>query len=177
MLKMRFNPHYVIDLEPVGDDVFFYTEGWSMQVTFTRDETGAPVHAEVRFDDDDPGGTLIRETTVPWRPSKNELAEFAGRYRSDHLDFDWTTLLDESGRLIIRRSTTADTIAEPDGKDQFHLRLESYPGIAFDAWMLFHRDSEQRITHFTVWARRLMHHRFDRVEACAPIERPHESGR
>jgi CubicO group peptidase (beta-lactamase class C family) len=163
VLKMRYSGSYVIDLIPVGKDVFYYNEGWSMQITFSHSANDALMKAEVRFDDGDPGGTLIKDTSVLWKPSKQELAAFAGKYYSKHLDFYWTLELNEEGKLIIKRPTVADTIIEPDGVNQFLIKIETYPGIPSDAWILFHKNEKGNITHFTVWDLRLMHHRFDRI--------------
>ena len=162
-LKMRYSGSYVIDLIPVGKDVFYYTEGWGMQVKFIRSPNGAPTKVEVRFDDGDPGGTLIKDTSAIWQPSKEELVKFTGKYYSKHLDFYWMLELNEEGKLVIKRPTIADTVIEPDGLNQFLIKIDKYPGIPFDAWILFHKDEKDRITHFTVWHPRLMHHRFDRI--------------
>ncbi len=163
MLKMRYSGSYVVNLIPVGKDIFYYTEGWGMQVKFIRSPNGAPTKVEVRFDDGDPGGTLIKDTSALWKPSKQELAAFAGKYYSKHLDFYWTLELNEEGKLVIKRPTIPDTVVEPDGLNQFLIKIDKYPGIPFDAWILFHKNDKGNITHFTVWQTRLMHHRFDRI--------------
>jgi CubicO group peptidase (beta-lactamase class C family) len=163
ILKMRYSGSYVVDLIPVGKDIFYYTEGWGMQVKFIHSPNDAPIKVEVRFDDGDPGGTLIKDTSVLWTPSKQELAAFTGKYYSKHLDFYWTLELNEEGKLVVKRPTIADTVIEPDSLNQFHIKIEKYPGIPFDAWILFHKNEKGNITHFTVWHPRLMHHRFDRI--------------
>jgi hypothetical protein len=65
--------------------------------------------------------------------------------------------------LVIKRPTVADTVIEAESINQFQLKIEQYPDSGFDAWILFHKDQNGNITHFTVWFPRMMHHRFDRI--------------
>lgn len=165
VLKLRYRPNYLIDLIPVGKDVFYFNDGFGMQIKFSRNAGGTPDKVEVQFDDGFPGVTMVKDTIVSWQPSKAELTAFTGKYYSRHLDFYWTVELNKEGKLIIKRPTIADTVIEADGLNQFHFKIESYPGVSSDAWVLFHKNQKGRITHLTVWSQRNMHHRFDRIGA------------
>ena len=81
------------------------------------------------------------------------------------MDYYWTLELNEKGNIVVRRPTIADTELEPETKDQFILRIQTYEfATPDDARILFHKDVNGLITHFTVWHPRLMHHRFDKVK-------------
>ncbi len=107
---------------------------------------------------------LVKDASEVWQPSKETLGAFVGKYYSKHLDFYWTVELNDAGKLVIKRPTIADKVAEPDGLNQFRFFTEGSMDGGYDAWMLFHKDEKGNITHFTVWHPRLMHHRFDRIE-------------
>lgn len=108
---------------------------------------------------------FIKDNSVVWNPSKEELEKFTGKYYSKHLDYYWTLELNEKGNIVIRRPTIADTEVEPETKDQFILKIQTYEFASpDDARILFHKDVKGLITHFTVWHPRLMHHRFDKVK-------------
>jgi CubicO group peptidase (beta-lactamase class C family) len=153
-------------LLPVGKDLFYFKDkdGIGFQFEFSKAALNAPMRAEVRFSDGYPSIKLQKESGEIWQPSKQELSRFTGKYYSKHLDFYWTLELNEGGKLVIKRPTIADTIIEPDGLNQFRFTIDKGPGGGFDAWMLFHQDEKRRITHFTVWHPRMMHHRFDKLE-------------
>lgn len=159
-LKLRYNPSYIIELIPVGNDLFYYEEGFGMQVKFTQPEPNAPMRVTGEFDDGYPGGTMEKETGKQWQPSLEELKKFTGKYYSRHLDYYWNFELDEQGKMVLRRATMPDAIVEPDGENQFHYIAEKSPGAAFDQWILFNKNAAGEITGLTVWSARVMHHRF-----------------
>jgi len=45
----------------------------------------------------------IKDDVVQWHPTKETLAIFTGKYYSKHLDFYWTIVQDEQGKLVIKR--------------------------------------------------------------------------
>ena len=100
-----------------------------------------------------------------WKPSRETLAGFTGKYYSSHLDYYWTLELNDEGNIVLKRPTIADTVLEPEITNQFILKIETfYAGQSDDGRVLFHKDANGNFTHFTVWHPRLMHHRFDKVE-------------
>lgn len=165
-LKMRYTGNYIVALTPVAKDFFYYQEGegkdgYGVQFEFRQSSQDAPLNLIVTFDDGFPGVTMIKDTE-DWKPSKEKLSEFTGRFFSKHLDYVWNIELNEVGKLILKSSNLPDTELEPDGKNQFHFIGEQYPGNGFDRWILYNKNDEGVITHLTVWSGRVMHHRFDK---------------
>jgi len=166
-LKMRYTGNYVIELTPVAKDFFYYKEGldgYGAQFEFKQESRDAPLNLTVTFDDGYPNDFMVRDTEDLWQPTINDLAEFSGRFYSEHLDYYWNIELNEAGKLILTSSNLPDTELEPDGMNQFHCIGEKYPGDGFDRWLLFNKNGKGEITHLTVWSGRVMHHRFEKVK-------------
>lgn len=163
VLKMRYSGNYIIDLIPVGKDLFYYEEGFGMQVKFYRIMVNSPLKIAVTFDDGFPGVTMALDNEEPWKPAAAELKEYSGRYYSKHLDYYWNIEMNSAGKLILRRQGLPDAELEPDGKDQFYFIGEKYPGAGFNSWITFNRDAGGTITRITVSSGRVMHHIFDKV--------------
>ncbi len=164
-LKVRFQGDYVVELIPVGKDVFYQVDdGVGIQFEFSQLSPTTQMGVKIKFEDDGSETKMLKDTSEVWQPSKETLAAFTGKYYSEHLDFYWTLEMNEEGKLVIKRPTIAGTFIEPDGLDQFRFTIDRDPGGGFDAWMLFHRDDKGKITHFTVWHPRVMHHRFDKIQ-------------
>ncbi|MGZ8553449.1 MAG: serine hydrolase domain-containing protein [Chitinophagaceae bacterium] len=161
-LKSRYNGNYVIELTPVGKDLFYYEEGFGMQLRFINSGDTAPKRVAVEFDDGFPGETMEKEMGEEWQPSIEELKEFAGKYYSKHLDYYWNFVLNEQGKLVLKRATMPDAVVEPDGENQFHYIAEKGPGNGFDQWILFNKNPAGKIIGLIVWSARVMHHRFDK---------------
>jgi|GEM_PF-754485 len=107
----------------------------------------------------------VKDTTALWTPSKEELVTLTGKYYSPHLDFYWTLVVNNDGKLIVKRPTIANVELVPETKDVFTLMVEKYPqSTPFEVFVKFHRDTLGMITHFTVADPRLMNHRFNRVQ-------------
>lgn len=109
--------------------------------------------------------THIKADIVAWKPSKDQLASFTGKYYSKHLDYYWTIIPDGEGNLIIKRPTIADTKIIPDRENTFLIKIEEYASVESptNGWIRFHSNENGEITHLTVSHPRLMHHRFDRL--------------
>lgn len=105
----------------------------------------------------------IEDTSTLWMHSHEELAGFEGKYYSSHLDFYWTLKVNEQGNLIVKRPTIGDKQLYPETKDVFTLMVDKYPEDAFEVFVKFHRNTNGKITYFTVSDPRLMDHRFDRI--------------
>lgn len=163
-LKLRYTGNYVIDLTPVGKDIFYYKEDFGAQFEFKQTTPNEPVNMTVTFDDGFPGETMVKDTAAIWQPSKEILAGFTGKYYSKHLDYFWNIAMNEEGQLVLKRNTLPDAIIEPDGLNQFHYIAEKSPGSAFDQWLLFNKDDKGTITGITVWSARVMHHEFEKKE-------------
>ncbi|MBK7427301.1 MAG: serine hydrolase [Saprospiraceae bacterium] len=160
-LKVRYNGNYVVELIPVGKDIFYYQEDFGMQVKFIHSKDNSPTRVTVNFDDGFPGVEMEKEPDQ-WKPSVSDLKVFTGKYYSRHLDYFWNIELNGQGKIVLQRATMPDAILEPDGLDQFHYIAEKNPGDGFDQWIKFTKNSSGRINGFYVWSDRVMHHRFDK---------------
>ena len=159
-LKIRYTGNYVIELIPVGKDLFYYEEDFGMQIKFIPPEENTPMKVTVTFDDGYPGDRMEKEAGKQWLPSLEDLKIFIGKYYSGHLDYYWNFNLNEQGKMVLKRATMPDAIIEPDGENQFHYIAEKNPGDGFDQWILFNKNSTGEISGLTVWSNRVMHHRF-----------------
>jgi CubicO group peptidase (beta-lactamase class C family) len=110
--------------------------------------------------------THIKSDIVPWKPSKDMLASFTGKYYSKHLDYYWTIIEDGEGNLIIKRPIIADTKIIPERVNTFLIKIEEYANREdpTTGWIRFHSNDNGVVTHLTVSHPRLMHHRFDKVK-------------
>ncbi|MGZ5220434.1 MAG: hypothetical protein ACXWC7_10155, partial [Chitinophagaceae bacterium] len=106
--------------------------------------------------------TMEKEMGEEWQPSIEELKEFAGKYYSRHLDYYWNFVLNEQGKLVLKRATMPDAVVEPDGENQFHYIAEKGPGNGFGQWILFNKNPAGKIIGLIVWSARVMHHRLDK---------------
>jgi hypothetical protein len=106
----------------------------------------------------------IKDDVVLWQPTKETLATFTGKYYSKHLDFYWTIVQDEQGKLVIKRPTIADKYLDPVSENEFLLIFENYAWAPQESWVRFLKDAQGKVTHLTVSHPRLMHHRFDKVQ-------------
>ena len=162
-LKFRYSGTYIIELIPVGKNLFYYEDGFGMEIKFIRPEGNAPMRIKVAFDDGFPGEAMEKEAGT-WPPSLEELKKITGSYYSKHLEYFWNFELNEQGKMVLKRATMPDATIEPDGENQFHYIAEKGPGDGFDQWILFNKDAQGKITGLTVWSSRVMHHRFDKVK-------------
>ncbi|MEO6611044.1 MAG: serine hydrolase domain-containing protein [Chitinophagaceae bacterium] len=160
-LKSRYSGNYIIELTPVDKDLFYYERGFGMEVKFSQPGVGYPMRVTTTYDDGFPGDILEKEDKQ-WMPSKEDLKMFTGKYYSSHIDYYWNFDLNEQNKMVLRRTTMADVIIEPDGENQFHYIAEKGPGDGFDQWILFNKDAQGKVTGFTVWSARVMHHRFEK---------------
>lgn len=162
-LKGLINNNQLYPLEPYAPNVFRDAEYDAyMEFILPKDKselikinTYVPAYKRVY--------NHIKDSSVLWLPSKNELSLFTGKYYSPHLDFYWTLSINEKGKLIVQRPTISETELMPETIDLFTMMIEKYPGSPFEVFVKFHRDKNGKITHFTVSDPRLMHHRFDKI--------------
>jgi CubicO group peptidase (beta-lactamase class C family) len=149
-------------LVPVGPARFVWKgPDFGMLVEFPPAAADGASRMIVSYDDGTPSETY--ERLPAWTPPREWLERLVGRYRSPHLDYTWTLALDAGGALVIRAPTLAERRLEPFRPGEFLLRHEKYPGVPAHYWVRFHEMARGEIGHITVWAPRLMNHRFERV--------------
>ena len=101
-------------------------------------------------------GTVDRfEAFVPAALSASQLAEYAGVYRSEELDIDYTVSVSD-GRLHYRRGRTAPVALEPTIADEFRA-----DGVV----LRFERGPRKRVVGFSANAGRVRNIRFARLAA------------
>ena len=110
--------------------------------------------------------THIKADIVSWKPSKDLLESFTGKYYSKHLDYYWTIIEDGESNLVIKRPTIADTKIIPERDNTFLIKIEEYAALESPTtgWIRFHSNGNGVVTHLTVSHPRLMHHRFDKIQ-------------
>ncbi|MBK8609569.1 MAG: beta-lactamase family protein [Chitinophagaceae bacterium] len=106
---------------------------------------------------------LRKDTAARPQYSKESLQKITGRYYSPHLDFYWTIMLDDEGKLVLKRPTIADKYLEPGPDGEFMLKVQYYEDDESTNWIRFYYNAAGEVTHFNIWHPRLMHHRFDKV--------------
>jgi len=162
-LKARYSGSYVIELTPVGKDLFYYEEGFGIQIKFIQPDGNVPMRLTADFDDGYPSEIMEKEDKQ-WQPSAEDLKKYTGKYYSKHLDYYWNFELNKEGKMVLKRATMPDAIIKPDGENQFHYIAEKGPGDGFDQWILFKKDTRGEVIGLTVWSARVMHHRFNKVK-------------
>jgi hypothetical protein len=96
--------------------------------------------------------------------SKEFLKKLTGTYYSKHLDFYWRIILDEKGKLILKRPTISDKLIEPGYDDEFDLAIQFHTDDETTGWIKFYFDDKGEPVYLNVRYGRLMHHRFDKVK-------------
>jgi len=71
-------------------------------------------------------------------------------------------VLDEEGRLVLKRPTIADKIIEPGYDKEFVLKIQFRFDDEADGWLRFYFNEAGEVTYLNVRHGRLMHHRFDK---------------
>jgi hypothetical protein len=133
----------------VGNDEFVATQGPAqIRVQFVR--TGTAITG-VR---DLATSTTLYSRVPPALTGRAELAAYAGRYRSEELDVEWTLAVATDSALTLSRRRFPDQRATGAYRDGF--------GSGVGA-IRFTRDPGGRITGFLLSAGRVRHIRFERV--------------
>lgn len=132
-----------IALKSIGGGTFVMTGGPRTRVTF-EEGTNGDMQLKVA------GGAQAFVKTEPFTPSPEQLAEFAGVYRSDEMDAVFRMSL-KDGALLLVRSKLRPSPLEPLIKDTFRAQ----PGI-----VQFNRDAAGRVTGFTLESGRVKRMKF-----------------
>jgi len=154
-----------LELVPVGGGAFSWHSGWGdyswgMLLEFGDVKGDGAMELVIRYNDGYPAETFVR--LDEWTPPPALLQRAVGTYRSAHLNYSWTLMLDDAGKLVLRAPTMADIRMEPYQENEFLLRHQRFPGVPYNVWIRFHENEAGEVTHLTAWNTRLMHHQFDR---------------
>jgi CubicO group peptidase (beta-lactamase class C family) len=133
------------------DDVTFVSDTAGFMIHFERGADGAVTRATLEASSKSrlrllynagPEHTLRR--LLPWSPSAERLAAYAGRYRSAQLETSYTVVVDDAA-LLLRHRRRGDTRVDPREKDLFG---GTFPFTS----VMFDRDESDRITGFRVFS-------------------------
>ncbi len=139
------------ELVPVSPTEFRIKESDDVRFVFS-DKAGKGFETMTVLVSNNP--SVIGKRMEPFKPSENDLKEYAGRYYSDELDtrYDLTV---RSGALVVRLGQQEPIPSEPQKKDVF--------SVAGFARIQFQRDAGGAITGFLVTTGRVRNLKFVRM--------------
>ncbi|MHB8449563.1 MAG: serine hydrolase domain-containing protein [Mycobacteriales bacterium] len=103
--RLRVGRGPVLKVELIGADRFDSIDVAGLEVVFTRREQGTPT-VSVQIIGTALGGA-VHHRIDPAEPSREQLAEYCGRYVSSELDVAYTIELDDDALLLRRRRLSA----------------------------------------------------------------------
>ena len=131
-----------IPLKALGSGTFLMTAGPRSRLTFEK--TGAGMQLKIS------GDARVYELAEPFTPSAEQLAAFAGVYRSDEMDAVFRMAV-RDGVLRLERSKIRPAQLDPLVKDTFR----TMPGV-----VQFTRDAGGRVTGFLLQGGRVKNVKF-----------------
>ncbi len=139
------------ELVPVSPTEFRIRESDDVRFVFS-DKAGKGFETVAVLVNNDP--PVVGRRTEPFKPTENELKEYAGRYYSDELDIRYDITV-KSGALLVETSRSEPVPGDPQKKDVF--------SIGGFARIRFQRDTNGAVTGFTVTTGRVRNLRFVRL--------------
>lgn len=137
-------------LRPLAADTFQIEGNREIELRFVRPAGDGPPELHVVSGVLPPVVYLAMPQAAP---AAEELAAYAGRYRSDELDVVYTVAVEE-GRLVIRRRKNEPTTLEPAHADAFNGAAD----------VRFTRDAAGRVDGFLLTTGRVRNLRFARAD-------------
>jgi hypothetical protein len=137
---------------PTSDSSFALV-GVVASVVFQRNADGAVNGLTLTQNGQQVHATRLAQADDAWKPTRADLAEFAGRYFSPEIETYFTIALDE-GRLVARQTRLDDANLTAGEKD-------SFAGGGFN--FSFERDRNGRVIAFYLSNGRTRNVRFERV--------------
>jgi len=135
----------------VGNDEFVATQGAAqIRVQFLRDGGAVTGVRDVG------ASSAVFSRMPPPATARAELALYAGRYRSEELDSEWTISIGADSALTLSRRRVPDLRMAPLYRDGFNSGVGA---------IRFTRDAGGRVNGFLLSAGRIRHMRFDRTDA------------
>ena len=140
------------ELAPLGDNRFLMLGVPDrIEITFREPRPGAPRQMLTSANG---GRPIIHERVEPASYSPQQLAEFAGTYRSEEIDATYTIAMQDAG-LVLRRRNVDDTPLQP----QFANTFSAVGTGSFS----FVRDQQNRVSGFLLNTGRIRGLRFSRM--------------
>lgn len=106
-------------------------------------------------------GVFRRWTDAPWAPTTADLAAFAGTYRSEELDADWT-IRAEGDTLTLHRRAFPARLLGLDDRDVLAL-ADPFDDMTLTSRLAFGRDAAGRVVGFRLTASRVADLAFRRL--------------
>ncbi len=161
-LYFVFSSDDMIRLNYVGNNIFKDPD-YAVWVVFSKSHPDSLMQAAIHQQQGNPDISYLKKEDIT-KPTytKEYLQKLTGRYYSKHLDFYWTILLNDEGRLVLKRPTIADKIIEPGYDEDFVLKIQFRYDDETDGWIHFYFNEVGDVTYLDVRHGRLMHHRFDK---------------
>ncbi len=163
-LYWQYSSTEAVPLQYVGDGVFKDPD-FAVWLRFFQPHPDSLMRIEAHKQFGEPEINIWKkDTTVEPVYSNEYLQKLTGKYYSKHLDFYCTIVLNDEGKLIVKRPTIADKFLEPYSLDEFKLPTEfQETNYEVNFRVHFYFNDAGMPTHFDVRHGRLMHHRFDKV--------------
>ena len=163
-LYWQYSSTEMIPLQHVGNGIFKDPD-FAVWLRFFQPHPDSSIRIEAHKQFGTPEiDVWKKDTMVEPVNSKEYLQKLTGKYYSKHLDFYFTLVLNDEGKLVVKRPTIADKFLQPYSPDEFKLPTEFYESNYESNFRVhFYFNHAGKPTHFDVRHGRLMHHRFDKI--------------
>lgn len=162
-LYWHYSSTDIFPIQYVGNGIFKDPD-YPIWLRFFQPHPDSTMRIEAKDTSADKVFTWRKDSTTEPVLAQKYLQKLTGKYYSKHLDFYLTIVLNDEGKLVVKRPTISDKILEPHSLTQFKLPTEFFEtNYESTFWVNFYFDATGMPTHFDVRHGRLMHHRFDKV--------------
>ncbi|HOX81529.1 MAG TPA: serine hydrolase domain-containing protein [Chryseolinea sp.] len=164
-LYWQYSSTESVPLMYVGDGIFKDPD-FAVWLRFFQPHPDSTMRIEAHKQFGEPEiDTWRKDSTVEPIYSREYLQKLSGKYYSKHLDFYFTIMLNDEGKLVVKRPTIADKVLEPFSLHEFKLPTEFFESNYESSFRVhFYFNDAGMPTHFDVHHGRLMHHRFDKIQ-------------
>lgn len=147
-----------VDLLPISDTVFLFSDSPDVQIIFAADQAGHPLALQIKTSSSD--FSYARVEAVRLSPA--ELQAYAGLYYCPELNVYWQIML-EDDQLLVRHQRHANTQLTAVFADGFKNDWSEAAGFPYSFFVLFKRDRDDAITGFGLSDDRMRHLKFRRL--------------
>jgi CubicO group peptidase (beta-lactamase class C family) len=162
-LYWHYSSTDIFPIQYVGNGIFKDPD-YPIWLRFFQPHPDSTMRIEAKDTSADKVFNWKKDTTTEPVLAQTYLQKLTGKYYSKHLDFYLTIVLNDEGKLVVKRPTISDKILEPHSLTEFKLPTEFFEtNYESTFWVNFYFDATGMPTHFDVRHGRLMHHRFDKV--------------
>ncbi|MDT7602362.1 MAG: hypothetical protein QOF61_359 [Acidobacteriota bacterium] len=142
------------ELAPLGDNRFVMLGVRNkVEITFKSPRAGAPPQM---FFSQDGGKPSVQEPVRPASYTPQQLAEFAGQYRSVEVDATYS-ITPQDGGLMFRTGNWGDFLLSPRFVDSFENQAQM-------GSLVFTRDGKNRVSGFVIRSGKVKNLRFNKIK-------------